>query len=174
MAKLTMKSLSWLGKPKQWKKDFRCVELVVDAHTTFPNHHAGLIAATDKNLTATALLSVAPHGGESGLFVFQTDKSQMAMGACTEGFSLHVMVMGYETESFIPISIRQGTITMRLCRNGPSVSVGYSLDGLNYHVLSTTHLPGMESSFSFGLYFANATESPFTANCSEFRVVEDN
>ncbi|MCH3907529.1 MAG: hypothetical protein LKE39_02195 [Sphaerochaeta sp.] len=172
MAKLTMRSLKWLGKPETWHKDYRSLSLTVDPGTTYPGRNASILAVSDQNLAATVLLSIAPSGGECGMLVFQTDQSQIAAGAHQNGFLIHSMVMGYLTETHVscPMNGRKD-IWMRLERNEDQFKISYSFSGETFIPLVTSRLPGAESSFSFGFYFANATKVPFSAECGEFHVV---
>jgi regulation of enolase protein 1 (concanavalin A-like superfamily) len=173
MAKLTMRSLNWLGKPLIWNKDYRSLSLLVDPGTTFPGNNASILAVSEKDLVATALLSVAPAGGECGILVFQTDKSQFAAGASQQGFAVHSLAAGYPTNVHVPFSLEdKENIWMRLERKGAAFSIGYSFHGETFIPLATSHLPGAESSFSFGFYFANDAGPSFRAVCSDFLVVE--
>lgn len=165
MAKITMKNLSWIGIPDSWDKDYRTLSLRVDGNTPFPLCPS-LVTTAEKELEAAGKLSVAPQGGECGILVFQTPKSQFAVGVGKEGYTIHYRNGGYGNDTFIPQKTDRETVILMLRKqaNGFSVWDGDTM-------ISKATLPASETSFSYGFYFANNNEEPFIANLTDFHVV---
>ncbi len=165
-----MKQMFWLGRPLSWKKDWRSISLTVDPHTTYPDNCPCIVAAWDKNIEASVRLSLAPEKAESGILIFQTPQSMCALGASREGLHLHLRVMGYPQDSFIPRQIPEEHIFFLFTRKKETYQISYSLEGTHYTPFIQGTLPGIKHSYSFGWYWSNPTDSPFEASADSFIV----
>lgn len=171
MAKLTMKQMLWLGKPRQWHKDWRSISLTVDGKTRYPDRCPSIVAAWDQDISSTSQVSVAPSGAEGGLYVFQTPSSQMAMGLSKDGVTIRYMAQGSTLLTKSPLEIKADTATVRFQRKGAVVTLSWSEDGNTFHDALTATLPGIGKSYSFGWYWQNDNEVAFTATVGQFQVV---
>ena len=168
MAKLTMKSLEWFGKPHSWQKNYRETTLTVPPHTDSFAHAASLLAVSEQDIDAKASITVAPKGGECGVLVFQTPQSHLMVGCAATGFAIHYQALGYtdDTEKKRELPER---IVMTFHRRKGMVSIGW-MDGTEEKEITRASLPGVGTSYSFGYYFANGNDTPFTADLQDFSV----
>lgn len=170
MAKLSMKSMLWLGKPEKWQKDWRSVSLLVEAGTSWPDNCPCLVAAWDKDIAADALLSIPP-AGEAGLCVFQTPESQAAAGISRGKATLHYRARGSWCSSSFPLSGVAEKAWLRFTRKGEEISFSWSPDKEAFFPLLSFTLPGAGRSYSFGWYWAAPDGEDFEGTVEDFTVL---
>jgi regulation of enolase protein 1 (concanavalin A-like superfamily) len=170
MKKVMMRDFRWLGKPEIWNKNYKETTLVVEPGTELPSCPL-LLAVSDEDFDCKLAISLAPEGGEAGVCIYHSDLSYSAVGLSKGTLFVHTSVRGYKTTSQVPVDLNQGFILWKVEREGESVILSYAcdLENSSFIQVSSTSLPGMQRSISFGPYFANGSSNPFEAEFHSVR-----
>ncbi len=173
MKKVTMKDFRWLGKPQQWVKTYKELSLTVGPMLCLPRGPL-LLAVSDEDFTLCLTTSTAPDGGFCGVCLYHTDESYTAVGRSKTSLSVESSVRSYKTTTQVPLPTSEQSVQWHLERKGPLARMGYALPSKEEVVwVSSTSLPGMACSVSFGVFFSNHTDTPFEADMHSLRYVKN-
>ncbi len=175
MKKVTMKDFRWVGKPQQWTKTYKALSLTVGANLCLPDGPL-LLAVSDEDFSLTLTASVAPEGGLCGLCLYHTDESYTAVGRSKSTLQIESSVRSYRTTTQIPFPTDAEYLKWHLERKGEEVRMGYALASGNEQGvvwLSSTTIPAMGGSVSFGVFFSNYTNTPFEAGMHSLHYEKD-
>ncbi len=175
MKKVTMKDFRWVGKPQQWTKTYRALSLTVGANLRLPDCPL-MLAVSDDDFTLSLTTSVAPEGGLCGLCLYHTDENYTAVGRSKSTLQIESSVRSYRTTSQIPFPTDGEHVQWHLERKGKEVRIGCARSAGNEQEvvwLSSTTIPAMGGSVSFGVFFSNFTNTPFVAGMHSLHYEKD-
>jgi regulation of enolase protein 1 (concanavalin A-like superfamily) len=173
MKKVTMKDFRWVGKPQRWVKTYKELSLTVGPMLCLPEGPL-MLAVSDEDFTLSLTTTTAPDGGFCGVCLYHTQDSYTAVGISKTSLLVESSVRSYKTTTQIPLPTGEDSIQWMLERKGSLVRMGYALPPEeDVEWVSSTAIPGMESSVSFGVFFSNHTQTPFEADMHSLRYVKN-
>jgi len=173
MKQVTLKDFRWLGKPQQWEKTYKDLSLTVGCLLSLPDGPL-LLAVSDEDFTLTLTTTVAPVGGLCGVCLFHTEESYTAVGRSKTCLQVESTVRSYRTTTQTPLLTSEESVQWHLERKGLLVRIGYVLPSeKQVQWVSNTTIPGMQGAISFGVFFSNATDTPFEAGMHSLSYVKN-
>ncbi len=169
MKRLSLTDFSWLRDPGHYTHHRLWVELAICAHSDKPPFAPSFVAVSDQHFTSSFTVS-SDEGLESGIMLFHTDRTFIAIGRLDNRLVVTHSVLGWSNRWQIDTdSPWQRTIFWTVDRTEEGVGIGYRTteEGPPRPVGRFT-LPGLAASITYGPYFANATDGELSAAIERF------
>ena len=169
MKRITLPDFIWIREPLSCTRDRLQMEVVLSKATEPPPHAPLLVAVSDEYFDCE--LTVRSEAGcETGLVLYHTDTTFIAIGIAGDELLITSSVLGWSNRwrvrGAVPFA---GRVIWSMARSSDGVSIGYRLNAADEtEWLGCFTLPGLAASVSFGPYFSNVGEGETTVVIEAF------
>lgn len=169
MKRPTLSDFVWLREPARSTHRRLSVHATVAAHTPPPPKAALLLAVSDEHFDSELTIK-GDSGLESGVVLYHTDNTFIAIGLTADMVVITSSVMGWANRWQTKRGdTPTGRTVWTMNRSDAGVAIGYRADGEDtIHWLGRFTLPGLATSVSFGPYLANSGDTEQTASIEAF------
>lgn len=169
MKRITLGDFAWQSEPLEEKRTYKAISGVIGPNEKLPDAPL-LLAVSDEFFSFTAVLTIPPQGGYSGLSIYHLDSTFIAVGLSPSELQITSTISGWQNTFSIPVVHTESHCHWSMTRSEQGVAIGYRLGEVeSIQWIGTFTLPGIAHSLSFGPFFTNETTSSYPFGLSHVR-----